>query len=292
MISKFIILVIGVIIITSLFQETFSLENKDVEENNVSDITTELENIKKLLNSHSESSNLSNNTGIIFGGVLGSLGLTLTIVQIWKENKRKNLEKQRIENVKKRIKRTVGNLLESLEFLENRPPSVTQLKFIPKWRYMVQTVSNLKSRVVPLMKDFDEKFYEELFGYIGFFEEQIARATGDKPVYLPSLVRTTKKIIDIHFPEFYEEREEERHAEAEFARKEFERVQKLEEEYYQKWYEENVMEGLIDEEEYIQKDDDEEDEKQKVTNSDKIIVKDGITIYPDGTRVDSHGTIL
>lgn len=28
------------------------------------------------------------------------------------------------------------------------------------------------------------------------------------------------------------------------------------------------------------------------SSSEGVIVKDGITIYPDGTKVDSHGTIL
>jgi len=218
------------------------LDNHD--KTSLTEIEQELKSLSTLLDNHNKTSVLNSNTSLWFGGIVGSLGLVVTIVLAYKEISRRKKEAEKIKKTETKIKWTLGDILDYLEALKKTTPEKDKLKDIPAWKKIIELVKVLRISAIPISKDLKEDLGDYILGFIVYMEKHFERSLNNEEIKFSALISSTKTIIDKYFQTFYEEKEESRKAELEHFEEEFAKSRAQEEEMLQKYFQEKMEEQM------------------------------------------------
>lgn len=173
----------------------------------------------------------------IVGIVLGSsVGVASMLYSRRQENKRKFMERQKIEKIQSKIKWTLGYIQDELETLESNSPKITELKSNLFWKKINEYVKILRALTIPVAKDLEDNLGERLISYIVFFERCFERAVEDQHISFSYLSRKTKEIVKKFFPEFEQEKKDANLAQQKYWEQQIEEIKKQGDEYWEQYY--------------------------------------------------------
>jgi len=146
------------------------------------EIEQELKTLTTLLDNHNKTSSLNSNISLWFGGVMGSLGLTVTVILALKEINRRKKQQEKIKKTETKIKWTLGDILEYLEALEKTSPDKDKLKNILAWKKIIELVKVLRISAIPISKDLNEDLGDYISGFIVYMEKHFERAINNEKI--------------------------------------------------------------------------------------------------------------